>query len=304
MKSSLKLKLMTGAAAGAAFVCSLAFCSFVLFGSGLLAERHGAAEGGVCMQGDDIGDQPVVVVGSIAGNAGSAANSSSDAHKPVILIDPGHGGFDGGAEGADGTMEKNINLQIALKLRDIMADYPVEVILTREDDRALTDSGPNGAQETKNKKRQDLENRRRLMEESGAVLVVSIHLNSFPADVSVYGAQVFYPREQIKRTDGRTDEQDAKILAENIQKALETNISDGRERVAMSKGDIIIFKEPVCPVILVECGFLSNKVECDKLKTAEYQEALASAIWKGLNENLCLEKNKKTEIVDSANKGK
>lgn len=219
---------------------------------------------------------------------------------PVIIIDPGHGGMDGGASAADGTAEKDINLQIGLKLQEIMMQYPVEVIMTRTDDSAL--AGGEGS--IKSMKRQDLKNRKKLIDESNPVIAVSIHLNSFPEDASVYGAQVFYPKESIKRTDGLADEQGAKAFAENIQKSLENNISDGRERAAMTKNDIILFRNPTCPMVLVECGFLSNPDEAQKLKTPEYQEELASAIWQGINENLCLEKLEKTEIIDSEKKNK
>lgn len=81
------------------------------------------------------------------------------------------------------------------------------------------------------------------------------------------------------------------------------NISDGRERSVMTKDDFLVFEEPTCPMVLVECGFLSNKDECDRLKTPEYQEEMASAIWEGINDVLRLEKQQKLEIIDSANKG-
>lgn len=220
---------------------------------------------------------------------------------PVIVIDPGHGGIDGGASAADGTTEKDINLQIALKLRDIMLEYPVEVVMTRTGDSALI-SGDEGS--IKSMKQQDLKNRKALIEDSEPVLAVSVHLNSFPEDASVYGAQVFYPKDEVKRTDGPADEHDSKTFAESVQRALESGISDGRERSAMKKDDILLFQNPTCPIILVECGFLSNRDEAEKLKTSEYQEKLAVSIWNGINENLCLEKVEKMEIVDSANRTK
>lgn len=260
----MKLKISVGAV----FALSLIFCCFVMFGSGFLEAAEKTSAGGEGL--------------------------------PLIVIDPGHGGMDGGASSADGTPEKDINLQIGLKLQEIMKEYPVEVIMTREDDTALT----NGEGSIRNKKQQDLKNRKKLIDESQPVLAVSIHLNSFPEDASVYGAQVFYPKEEIKRTDGLAGEQTAKTFAESIQKSLENNISDGRERTPMAKDDILLFKNPSCPTVLVECGFLSNAVESEKLKTPEYQEELASAIWQGINENLCLEKLEKTKIIESKKKNK
>ena len=209
----------------------------------------------------------------------------------VLVIDAGHGGFDGGAEAADGTQEKNINLEIAKKLADLAAGYEVEVIMTREDDYGLYD------EESSTKKQDDLTRRLEIIEESGADLAVSIHLNSFKQDAGVYGAQVFYASDE----QGRTDVFSGKELAENVQKSLEMNISDGRERTAMKKNDVLLMKDPPCPFILVECGFLSNPNEAELLKTAEYQAVLAEAVWQGINEKLCLPERKKLAVIDSTN---
>ena len=172
--------------------------------------------------------------------------------------------------------------------------------MTRESDVSLrTDDSVS----IRNQKRQDLLKRKEIIDQAQGTLAVSIHLNSFPEDSSVYGAQVFYPKEEVKRTDGRTDEQSSQIYAESIQKSIEMNISDGRERSVMTKDDFLVFEEPTCPIVLVECGFLSNKDECDRLKTPEYQEEMASAIWEGINDVLRLEKQQNLEIIDSANKG-
>ena len=150
--------------------------------------------------------------------------------------------------------------------------------------------------------------RKEIMKEAGADLAVSIHLNSFPQNTSVYGAQVFYPVEEPASQDGRTDEQNgeqsSRALAESVQNALETDISDGRERTAMKKKDILLFQDPPCRIILVECGFLSCPAEAEKLKTPEYQRKLAEAIWKGINEKLCLAEKENIPVVDSANRQK
>ena len=226
--------------------------------------------------------------------------ASAGNERVIIVIDPGHGGMDGGASAADGTDEKNINLAISLYLKKMMEEYPVDVIMTRTEDEMLSD----GADSIKGMKREDLKARKSIIDQSVAALAVSIHLNSFREDASVYGAQVFYPKKEQLRTKGRTDEQTSEIFAKAVQKALENNISDGRERSAMTKGDIIIFEDVQVPTILVECGFLSNGEEVEKLKTAEYQEKMAASIWEGINEILCLEKPEKQQITDSANKTK
>lgn len=211
---------------------------------------------------------------------------------PVIVIDAGHGGFDGGAEAADGTQEKHINLAVAEKLAEEAAEYQVKIVMTRDGDYGLYEP------ESMEKKREDLQNRKKIMEESGARLVVSIHLNSFPQDPSVYGAQVFYAEDE----QGGTDVPGSRRIAENVQKALETGISDGRERTAMEKHDVLLMKDPPCSFILVECGFLSCPQEAELLKTAEYQGKLAAAVWKGINEILCLPVKKQLPVIDSTNK--
>lgn len=221
----------------------------------------------------------------------SVAGAENDTETFCLAIDPGHGGFDGGAVGKDGTCEKDINLAIALELKEILKDYPVSVTMIREDDVALGEN-----------KQQDLKARETIIEDERPDLTVSIHLNSYPSDVSVYGAQVFYPSKEQKRTAEDSCEQSSKTYAENVQEALETNIDDGRTRSAMAKGDTYLFRNLDTPYILIECGFLSNIEECDMLKKAEYQRLLAESIWKGINTSLKLEKKQKIQIIQSANK--
>lgn len=218
---------------------------------------------------------------------------------PVLVIDPGHGGMDGGASAADGTLEKDINLAIAKKLKKQAEQYPIKVIMTREADEGLY----SGSGDTiRRKKREDLLNRKRIMEEENVTLGVSIHLNSFPQDEKVFGAQVFYPKGSEEQTHVQTGKNISRTLAESIQKSMETNINDGRTRSAMTKNDILLFQNTHANLVLVECGFLSNRQECEKLKIAEYQDLLAKSIWEGINENLCLKKIQKTDVLDSANK--
>jgi len=217
-------------------------------------------------------------------NPVTESSSPETEKQPVIVIDAGHGGFDGGARAADGTAEKNINLAIALNLAALAEEYRVDIIMTRDGDYGLYDEN------SSTKKREDLQNRKNIMEESGGDLAVSIHLNSYPQDTSVYGAQVFYASD------------DQKQLAEHVQASLEKNIPDGRERTALKKNDVLLLQHPPCPVILVECGFLSSPEEAEKLKTAEYQQLLAEAIWQGIDEILCFEKKEIIPVIDSTNK--
>ncbi len=235
--------------------------------------------------------------------------------QPVIVIDAGHGGFDGGAVAKDGTEEKDITLSIAKELKKIIGEYPVEVVMTREEDTALKGNSPDSLSNIKTTKREDLAERKRIVDEAAPMIAISIHLNSYQEDRSVYGAQVFYPKyesiydeksfypkDEQKRTELIACEQPSKLFAESVQKALEFNIKDGRERTILAKNDIKLFKNVLYPTILVECGFLSNDVECNRLKTADYQHNLAESIWQGVNEILCLEKQTKIQLIDSANK--
>lgn len=227
--------------------------------------------------------------------------TKSEETNTVIVIDPGHGGIDGGASSKSGIMEKDINLKIGKYLAEQMKDYPVTVIMTRNEDKGLyTDDGKTIRQ----KKREDLLRRKEIMEESNVTLGVSIHLNSFPQDARVYGAQIFYPKSVMEKTDVFQNTNRSKIIAESVQKALEINIQDGRERSAAAKGDILMFKNTNATMILAECGFLSNPDEERALQNAEYQQKIAESIWQGINEILCLKKETDVNIIDSANKGK
>lgn len=235
----------------------------------------------------------------------AADGSSGQAPKPVIVIDAGHGGMDGGASAADGTQEKDISLEIAQRLAETASEYPVELVMTRSEDVGLyTDDG----RSIREKKREDLNRRKELMEQEGVVLGISIHLNSFPQDEKVYGAQVFYPPQQPAETDvcERNEGQaySSREFAEAVQGSLEISIDDGRRREAMCKKDILLFRNTSANMILVECGFLSNPSEAKRLKNAEYQRKLSEAIWKGINEILCIEKTEKVKIVESKNDSK
>ena len=264
--------LVQGAAVLASFAASCGLCCWFFSGANLFES--------------EIADR---MIAAVAGK-----------ESPVIVIDPGHGGMDGGASSPDGVQEKDINLAIAKALTEEAEEWGAQVIMTRDSDVGLyTDDG----RSIRQKKREDLLARKKIIEESGAALAISIHLNSFPQDASVYGAQVFYPKGEEARTDVQEREQSSRAFAESVQKALETNIDDGRTREAMTKNDILIFENIEAKIILVECGFLSNPKECSLLQTSEYQQQLSNAIWQGINEILCLEKPHKIQVIDSANIG-
>lgn len=179
----------------------------------------------------------------------------------VVVIDAGHGGNDPGKVGVHDVLEKDINLQIALRLRDVLQKKGVTVIMTREDDGNLSDSFAT------NKKTSDLNHRVEIMNNSQADCVISIHQNSF-SDEAVHGAQVFFHKES----------EEGKLLAQNIQDAIKKSVDKNNNKKIKAGNDYFIVKNSVSPCVIVECGFLSNGLETDNLMDEMYQEKMANAI--------------------------
>lgn len=176
-----------------------------------------------------------------------------------IVIDAGHGGWDPGKVATDGSKEKDINLEIAKKLQTYLEQSGSFVLTTRITDTALSES-----------KRDDLKQRKELANSSNIDLLISIHQNSFPSS-SVKGAQVFY-------YDGKDE---SKVLAECIQERLKS-IDNTNNRVAKANSSYYLLKQTNIPAVIVECGFLSNLEEGELLKSEEYQEKIAWAIYCGI----------------------
>lgn len=195
----------------------------------------------------------------------------------VLLVDAGHGGFDGGAVSSDGVPEKDINLDIALEIRKLAEADGWTVVMTRETDRGL-EGDMQGA--IRSKKTADLTARKKLIDETDPALTISIHLNSFTQDRSVRGAQVFYPGGG-KDSDADDPRTKSKAIAESIQKNLIEEMADGTNRSALSKNDVRLLKEVKSPIVIVECGFLSNHEEAKLLRQEDYQEKIAAAIYNG-----------------------
>ena len=183
----------------------------------------------------------------------------------VVVIDAGHGGFDSGKVGVDGTLEKDINLSIAKKLEKLLLSADVQVIMTRTDDYGLYEESSD------NKKRQDMNNRVSLINASGADCVVSIHQNSYPEE-SIDGAQVFYYNGSAS----------GKTLAALIQWELITDIDPSNHRTEKANNSYYLLKNVTAPMVIVECGFLSNWAESKKLADDTYQQKLAWAIHMGI----------------------
>ncbi len=184
--------------------------------------------------------------------------------KYKVLIDSGHGGIDPGKVGVNGAYEKDINLSIALFLKDILEDSGCEVVMTRETDTGLY------SESDSNKKTADLKKRVELMNSEHPNAIVSIHQNSFTQESSK-GAQVFY---QSSSDEGKKF---AEIMQEQMAVLDETN-----KRVAKPNSDYYILKNSKDVAIIVECGFLSNSQEAGLLVTKDYQEKVAKAVAKGV----------------------
>ncbi|MFI3215167.1 MAG: N-acetylmuramoyl-L-alanine amidase [Eubacteriales bacterium] len=185
--------------------------------------------------------------------------------QPTVVIDPGHGAADSGKVGIDGSLEKDINLAIAMKVKMFLEAADVTVIMTREDDMGLyPESGDN-------KKVQDMKNRVSLINSSGADLTVSIHQNSY-TDESVQGVQVFY-------YDGS---EEGETLAGILQEQLITTLNPSKEREIKANDSYYLLTETNTPIAIVECGFLSNYEDAENLNDPWYQEKVAWGISMGI----------------------
>lgn len=189
----------------------------------------------------------------------------------VIVIDPGHGGYDCGAVGTfTGVLEKDLNLAVSLKLRDIITQSGAAVIMTREADVALCDPWtPFGKL-----KQEDMARRAAIIDEADADIVLSIHMNTFTIS-RYYGAQVFC-------LQGGSEE--GNKLAESLQSALVKGLNNGNTRKAKSGDYFILRMRPAS--VLIECGFLSNKNEEALLNDGDYQSKIAWCIYAGVADYL------------------
>lgn len=210
----------------------------------------------------------------------------------ILLIDPGHGGMDGGASSAAGVNEKDINLKIAKYIRELAEEDGWKVVMTREDDMIL---GETNSKTIRGKKTADLVARREMIRDVNPSAAVSIHLNSFKQDRSVRGAQTFYP----SGPENQLIFMESKKLAEAIQKQLITGIADGTDRVALEKRDLLMFKNPTVPMVIVECGFLSNQQEAELLATEDYQRKIARCIYEGILKFTGKERGEPLKSIDS-----
>ena len=205
----------------------------------------------------------------VSGQAVAAEKS----RRPVVMIDSGHGGNDPGKIGVDGSLEKDINLQIAKRLKLYLEAEDVEVVMTREDDRGLY------TERDSSKKMADMRNRCKKIAETEPDLVVSIHQNSYHQE-PISGGQVFYYKTSER----------GKRLAEILQRRFDYVLGEKNTRQAKPNGNYYLLLHVKQPIVIVECGFLSNWKETAALNSEDYQDRLAWTIHMGVMEFLNQEK--------------
>lgn len=209
----------------------------------------------------------VFLVVLIAAVTGSSAITTLSENIPVerkitFIVDAGHGGEDGGATSCTGALESRINLQIALRLNDLLHLLGYDTVMVRKTDISVYTEGNSIAQ----KKISDLKERVRIVNSTENGILVSIHQNFFP-DCRYSGAQVFY-----------NDFPDAKEIANRMQNSLVKELNPGSNRQCKPSTGVYLMEHITSPGLLVECGFLSNPEEESKLRSEEYQKKLCCVI--------------------------
>ncbi len=216
----------------------------------------------------------ILVIGILMVCAGLAVSKNSTVETlalplsdKIIVIDPGHGGIDAGANSGE-VLEKDLNLKIAYFLQAYIEEGGGTAILTRTDDSntANPDRDKNISQ-----KKSDLKERKKDIEDYKADIFLSIHMNKFPQS-KYKGAQVFYTAKS----------EESKKLGELIQKSIKDTIKDDNNRKAKATNDIFVLKNNKTPSALIECGFLSNPEETKLLSDEEYRRRMAWGIYIGI----------------------
>lgn len=196
----------------------------------------------------------------------AAAPTAGGAEEVVFVLDAGHGGEDGGAVGVDGAAEKVLNLAIVRMLGEMLEGAGQRVVYTRTDDRLLYTP----EQDIRGQRKMyDLRNRLQIAEGQRGAVLVSIHMNQFPAP-QCSGLQVYYG----------TGAAESRLLAEKIQATVRADLQPGNHRAVKAAGEnIYLLHRATVPAVLVECGFLSNPVECQKLSRQDYQRRLSFSVF-------------------------
>lgn len=195
--------------------------------------------------------------------------SSTPVSSHVVILDAGHGNPDGGATNSNGEIiESDLNLQITLKLQNLLESANCTVVLTRSDENGIYEAEASSIRE---KKISDMKNRVKIANDSEADILVSIHMNKLE-QTQYSGWQTFYKK----------DDEQSKSLAQKIQMNLNNFIKTENNRNIKSISGIYLSKHVKIPMVIVECGFLSNYEESQLLKTDNYQNNLAWSIYVGI----------------------
>lgn len=192
-------------------------------------------------------------------------------NRPVIIIDAGHGGADGGAVGG-GLIEKELNLDIAKKLQNLLTDAGHKVIMTRTEDIMLSDP-----MITSSKKAGDLYARLKIAKSVENAVFVSIHMNAF-SNSKYFGLQVYYSQNDEKSAGL------AKVIQDNVKASLQP---ENERKIKAATDSIYLLHKAPCPAVMIECGFLSNAKDCSLLGSEEYRAKLADIIYNSVEEYIC-----------------
>lgn len=187
-----------------------------------------------------------------------------------VILDAGHGGSDPGKVGVYDILEKEINLAIVLKIKVLLEEEGIGVLLTREEDQRLDENGKEFS------KTADMKDRVNIMNEVKPKVVVSVHQNSYTSP-EIKGAQVFY------FTHSEVSRKMAEVMQEELRKVDTSNTRQVKEN-----DTYYLLKKTETPAMIVECGFLSNPEEAQKLATEEYQDKMAAAITEGIKSCLVI----------------
>lgn len=202
-------------------------------------------------------------------NSSALSTSADNIKYKTIIIDAGHGGEDGGAVADDGTVEKDINLDISLKLEKLLKIYGFEVIMIRSDDRLIY--SPDSVT-MRQKKISDIKNRMRIIENNPDSIFVSIHQNKFSSSY-VHGAQIFYSKNNPE----------SQILAQSIQDSFSKTIQPDNARKTKPTGtEIYLLYHAKNVAVMAECGFVSNFEELSLLKQDSYRLKIALTVADGI----------------------
>lgn len=230
----------------------------------------------------------IILVG-LPYNAIKSALADADNYKysaSTVVIDAGHGGLDPGAVGKNGCLEKDINLNIALALKDMLTLNGYRVVMTRETDISLHDEK---LKKVSRIKASDLNNRLKIFEKNKSSITVMIHQNHFSRE-QYNGAQMFYGKKNNKSS----------LLATSLRDSFKENLQPDNDReIKPSTSAVYILHNAKNPIVLAECGFISNHAEAELLSDEEYQKKVAFTLFCGIEKYFAEEKNQNEEKNES-----